>query len=311
MPARYKIVRAQGVCVESGFELECTEARSPTGIEQERDQRRQSIRAVESVLAKASFTKKGEQLRRECLHAVPPWALFTIPRAIDATAAHTKARTTLPSDIRQQGEQLERLQREREDAQRNRVQPAPQAPPSPTTEAPKPWPVLDSPCLPIHEIAQGGDSSESFQWVLDFLISGSNSAIGRCLEVSGFNAAAERVQQALISRGFATSRIVFEAQYLRTYLGWALGDSGQEAYLGLDHGSLIGPNTLCLVGRYLAGAVFGVRGNVKQLRHHVFIGKPISRPEYFRTATATAKAGFSLSFLSDRKNFVHNRTFRK
>jgi len=243
---------------------------------------------LSQYLPKRRAPRKGNSCAVSVYMPVPPWALFTIPMAIDATTAHTKARTTLPSDIRQQGEQLERLQREREDAQHNRVQPAPQAPPSPTTEAPKPWPVLDSPCLPIHEIAQGGGSSEFFQWVLDFLISWSNSAIGRCLEVSGVNAAAERAQQSLISRGFANSRIVFEAQDLRTDLGWALGDPGQQAYLGLDHGSLIGPNTQCR----LAGAVFGVRGNVKQLRYDVFIGEPISRPEYFRPATV--KAGISL-----------------
>jgi hemolysin activation/secretion protein len=135
-----------------------------------------------------------------------------MPMAIAMASAHAQAPATPPSDIRQQGEQLERLQRGREEAQRSLLQPSPKAPPPPTAEAVKPWPALESPCLPIHEIALVGDSSESFQWVLDDLITGNEPAIGRCLGVNGVNVAAERAQQALIARGFLTSRIAFEAQ---------------------------------------------------------------------------------------------------
>ena len=128
--------------------------------------------------------------------------------------AHAQSPTTPPPDVRQQGEQQDRLQREREEVQRSLLQPAPKAPPPPTAEAIKPWPSLESPCLPIHEIALVGDSSESFQWVLDDLISGSDPAIGRCLWVDGVNIAAERAQQVLIDRGFVTSRIVLPPQSL-------------------------------------------------------------------------------------------------
>lgn len=138
---------------------------------------------------------------------VPSWALCSLALAMAATNAHAQTQTTPPSDVRQQGEQQERLQREREEANRSLLQPAPKAPSPPTTDPRKPWPALESPCLPIHEIALVGDSSDSFQWVLDDPISGGDPAIVRCLWVDGVNIAIERAQQALIARGFVTSRI--------------------------------------------------------------------------------------------------------
>lgn len=147
---------------------------------------------------------------------VLPWALCSIALGMTVTSAHAQTPTTPPPEVRQQGEEQERLQREREDAQRSLLQPVPQAPHPPTTDPRKPWPALESPCLLIHEIVLVGDSSESFQWVLDDLISGTDPAIGRCLGVEGVNVAAERAQQALMARGFVTSRIVFEAQSLST-----------------------------------------------------------------------------------------------
>jgi len=141
---------------------------------------------------------------------------LALASALVVGSVFAQAPTVVPPELRQQGEQLERLQREREEAQRGLLQPAPNAPPAPTTEATKPWPALESPCLPIHEVVLVGDSSESFQWVLDDLISGADPAIGRCQGVGGVNVAAERAQQALMARGFVTSRVVFEAQSLST-----------------------------------------------------------------------------------------------
>jgi hemolysin activation/secretion protein len=141
---------------------------------------------------------------------------LALASALVAGPVLAQAPTVVTPELRQQGEQLERLQQEREEAQRDLLQPAPQAPPPPATDPRKPWPALESPCLPIHEIVLVGDSSESFRWVLDDLRSGTEPAIGRCLGVGGVNVAAERAQQALMARGFVTSRIVFEAQSLST-----------------------------------------------------------------------------------------------
>lgn len=82
--------------------------------------------------------------------------------------------------------------------------------------------------------------------------------------------------------------------FARNDLGWTLGDA--EAYLGVDYGSVSGPSTQFLVGRHLAGAVLGVRGNLRRLNYDLFIGKPVSKPTYFQTHSAVAGFSFSASF---------------
>lgn len=127
-----------------------------------------------------------------------------------------QAPTVAPPAPRQQGNRRERLKREHEEAQRSLPQPASKAPPSPTNDATTFWPALRSAYLPISAIVLLGDSSESFRWLVDALISGAYPAIGRGLGVGGVNVAAERAQQALVARGFVTSRIVLGAQSIAT-----------------------------------------------------------------------------------------------
>lgn len=79
----------------------------------------------------------------------------------------------------------------------------------------------------------------------------------------------------------------------RNDLSFALGDSGQELYAGLDTGQVGGPSSELLVAKRLSGAVLGLRGAIKKLNYDLFIGAPIHKPKDFRTQGSTA--GFSLS----------------
>lgn len=85
---------------------------------------------------------------------------------------------------------------------------------------------------------------------------------------------------------------------LRNDLGLALGQSGQELYLGLDVGHVDGPSTAFEAGRTLAGAAVGLRGSgsgwSQGLRYDLFIGTPIHKPQRFRTAGVTL--GFNLNW---------------
>jgi hemolysin activation/secretion protein len=81
---------------------------------------------------------------------------------------------------------------------------------------------------------------------------------------------------------------------LRNDIGWALGASGAELYVGIDYGRVGGPSTEWLIGRRLSGGVIGLRGAVKGLNYDLFVGAPISKPEGYRTAKTTA--GFNLNF---------------
>lgn len=97
-------------------------------------------------------------------------------------------------------------------------------------------------------------------------------------------------------RGFdGESSLSAERGWLvRNELSGALGASGQEAYIGLDYGRVEGPSSEFLLGKSLAGAVLGVRGAVKNLQYDIFLGKPLSKPAGFQTASVTA--GFSLNY---------------
>lgn len=149
--------------------------------------------------------------RLRLVMSVARGALLTV---ITAGNVYAQAPATPPPDVRLRGEQQERLQQGRDETQRRQLQASPNTLTPPISEQRRSWPERESPCLAIHDIALVGDSSEAFQWVLADLNAGPDPAVGRCLGVGGFNVAAERAQQALMARGFVTSRIVFEAQNL-------------------------------------------------------------------------------------------------
>lgn len=81
---------------------------------------------------------------------------------------------------------------------------------------------------------------------------------------------------------------------IRNEVSAALGDSGQEIYLGLDHGEVSGPSSEFLVGKRLTGMVIGLRGSVKSLQYELFAGAPVRKPEFYRTASTTV--GFNLNY---------------
>lgn len=81
--------------------------------------------------------------------------------------------------------------------------------------------------------------------------------------------------------------------FWRNDLSFALGNSGQEFYAGIDTGQVGGPSSEMLVATRLTGAVLGLRGAIQKLNYDFFIGTPVNKPDNFKTAGSTA--GFSLS----------------
>lgn len=68
---------------------------------------------------------------------------------------------------------------------------------------------------------------------------------------------------------------------------------GLQTFVGVDHGQVWGPSAANLVGHHLTGVVLGLRGQAGAWQYEAFVGKPISKPEHFKTASVTA--GFSLN----------------
>ncbi|MDX5446726.1 MAG: ShlB/FhaC/HecB family hemolysin secretion/activation protein [Zoogloeaceae bacterium] len=95
-------------------------------------------------------------------------------------------------------------------------------------------------------------------------------------------------------RGFDGEQVLSGERgwFLRNELTVALGNSGQSAFIGLDHGRTGGDATASQPGRRLTGAVIGLRGSWRVLQYEVFTGRPISRPDSFRTGSSAS--GFNL-----------------
>lgn len=79
-------------------------------------------------------------------------------------------------------------------------------------------PIDESPCFKIERILLGGDAAEKFQWALAAAnraeAGTDDAAIGRCLGSRGINLVMKRVQNAIVSRGYVTTRVLAEPQDL-------------------------------------------------------------------------------------------------
>lgn len=105
-------------------------------------------------------------------------------------------------------EQLRQQERERVLQQQNtpRVDerlPRPEASPSD-------YPADESPCFVINALRLTGDSSASFQWALDVAA----DAMGHCLGGQGITVAINRVQNAILAKGYVTTRVMAHEQDL-------------------------------------------------------------------------------------------------
>jgi len=110
--------------------------------------------------------------------------------------------------LRQQ--ERERALREQQEATPDvRLQAAP-------AEAVGRLPVDESPCFPIQRIALEGELADHFRWSLRAADPGDDPATGRCLGTGGVDIVIKRMQNAIIARGYVTTRILAAPQDLKT-----------------------------------------------------------------------------------------------
>jgi len=76
------------------------------------------------------------------------------------------------------------------------------------------YPDNESPCFTITKISLAGEAANLFQFALSEVDQGNDPAIGRCLGAQGINLAMSRVQNAIISKGYVTTRILAAPQDL-------------------------------------------------------------------------------------------------
>ncbi|WP_237772507.1 ShlB/FhaC/HecB family hemolysin secretion/activation protein [Herbaspirillum robiniae] len=112
----------------------------------------------------------------------------------------------------------EQLQRERERVLRQQQEQRPDVTlgaPASGTDAPLPFPDEEQPCRRIDSITLEGNAAGEFRFALDS-VNGTDGAVGRCLGSKGINTVLARVQNAVIARGYTTTRILAMPQDLAT-----------------------------------------------------------------------------------------------
>jgi hemolysin activation/secretion protein len=113
-------------------------------------------------------------------------------------------------EIRQQ--ERERALREQQERSVDLMQP-----PAPKPDA-KRLPDTEAPCFRIDRLVLTGERADDFQWALAAASGpkGDDSPIGRCLGTEGVNVVLSRLQQAVIARGWVTTRVLAAPQDLTT-----------------------------------------------------------------------------------------------
>lgn len=86
----------------------------------------------------------------------------------------------------------------------------------PVAEIEERLPQDETPCFNISHITLEGDSASQFQWALRAANPATDPAIGRCLGAEGINITMKRVQNAIVARGYVTTRILAVPQDLQT-----------------------------------------------------------------------------------------------
>jgi hemolysin activation/secretion protein len=137
-------------------------------------------------------------------------------QAATAHAADAQQTTAIQEQLRQQ---------QREEALRKQLQPEPDVRlPSPTAPSGASTsdllPESEAPCFNIQRVELQGTDAALFEWALPAahltptgLV---DSAVNRCLGVQGVNTVLSRVQNAIIARGYVTTRVLAPAQNLQS-----------------------------------------------------------------------------------------------
>lgn len=115
-------------------------------------------------------------------------------------------------------EQIRQQERERELRRQQEQNPDVRLVPPGAAEAPATGNIPDkeSPCFPIHRITLTGTDAETFRFALSAVTQGDDAALGRCLGAQGINIVLARVQEAILAKGFVTTRVLAAPQDLNT-----------------------------------------------------------------------------------------------
>ncbi len=107
-------------------------------------------------------------------------------------------------------------QEQREQSLRQKAEPQPYLSSEIPRRLVRTIPADESPCQIIEQIRLKGDLADRFQWSLKAANTADDPALGRCLGAQGIAIIIQRVQQAILTRGYVTTRVLAEPQDLRS-----------------------------------------------------------------------------------------------
>lgn len=140
-------------------------------------------------------------------------ACVIVSAGLLAGAAHGQISSPPNIDPSQQ----QRRQLERERVAREKQEPRVDVQATVAAPAQVRLPTAETPCFDITQITLRGDVSDGFGWTLKALTGPQNddNPIGKCLGAQGISVLLQRAQDALVAKGFVTSRILAEPQDLK------------------------------------------------------------------------------------------------
>lgn len=80
----------------------------------------------------------------------------------------------------------------------------------------------------------------------------------------------------------------------RNELAWNVQGKGHQLYFALDGGRVMGWSTQSQLGHHLMGAALGLKGGLGNFYYDIFLGRPVRKPEGFKTSDTVA--GFNLGY---------------
>lgn len=133
------------------------------------------------------------------------WISFSLLLFMVSASAQTQAGAA--QELLRQQERERILRKQQEATPSVRAQPA---------RAPSPdlLPRDETPCFPIGRIRLDGEDARRFVWALNAADPDNDAATGRCLGAEGISVVMMRVQNAVVARGFVTTRILAAPQDL-------------------------------------------------------------------------------------------------
>ena len=163
-----------------------------------------------------SLTQKKALLKkkRPCFQVNVSSLTLALAGSLLVPLMPAQAQSASPTSADQNTQELLR-QQARERALREQQESAPDVRlERPVQVAPDRIPHDEAPCFPIKEIRLEGEDAHQFHWALKAADPAHDPATGQCLGTIGINVVLKRVQNAIVARGFVTTRVLAAPQDL-------------------------------------------------------------------------------------------------